>query len=241
MRVLFLDIDGVIQLGTQYRFDHSNEEVHALCRELTTKYGNIFDYDKWVKEGSNPFWTVAAVYWDWNKDCLRELRRVLETTDAKIVLSSDWRNFGFEAMKALFRVYGLDSYYVGSTMPGRYRLSCGREFYSAYRFVKKLFKETRAGKESWMEDDRSWEIHEYLDRHSEVTGYAVVDDLNLEEFNEGHFVKTNSRKGLTKKVADSLIAAIGMDGGPFLLPETVRTTSELKFVRKTVLLENISP
>lgn len=117
MKVLFLDIDGVIQLFTQNRFDHTPEEVHALCRELTAKFGGGFDYDAWAGEvGSNPFWTVAAVQWDWNADAVKELKRVLETTGSKVVLSSSWRDFGFVAMKALFRIWGLDSYYIDDTM-----------------------------------------------------------------------------------------------------------------------------
>ena len=54
MRVLFLDIDGVIESG-QKRFDHSCEEIWELCRKYTEAFGD-FDYVKWAgREQSNPF------------------------------------------------------------------------------------------------------------------------------------------------------------------------------------------
>ena len=46
MRVLFLDIDGVIESG-QKRFDHSCEEIWELCRKYTEAFGD-FDYVKWA-------------------------------------------------------------------------------------------------------------------------------------------------------------------------------------------------
>ena len=44
MKALFLDIDGVIQLGTDYRHRHSVEDIEALCERLTKEMGNGFDY-----------------------------------------------------------------------------------------------------------------------------------------------------------------------------------------------------
>ena len=77
MRVLFLDIDGVIESG-QKRFDHSCEEIWELCRKYTEAFGD-FDYVKWAgREQSNPFWTLAAVTWDWEPKALTELKQPCE-------------------------------------------------------------------------------------------------------------------------------------------------------------------
>ncbi len=232
MRVLFLDIDGVIQIFTEYRFRHTKEEVHALCRELTAKFGGSFDYDAWAgREGSNPFWTVAAVQWDWDADAVKELKRVLETTGAKIVLSSSWRNFGFEAMKALFRIWGLDSYYIDDTMPEYFRCREGEpDGEEAKWAVRKRCEECLKG-EHFLET-RSVEIREWLDRHSEVTAYAVVDDINLTRGLEGHFVRT--KDGLTPAAADELIAVLEKEDGPFPFPEPVRSMPELEVLRKAM-------
>ncbi len=231
MKVLFLDIDGVIQIFTQYRFDHTPEEVHALCRELTAKFGGEFDYDAWAgEEGSNPFWTVAAVQWDWNADAVKELKRVLETTGAKIVLSSSWRDFGFVAMKALFRIWGLDSYYLDDTVKEYFWDWHGLNGEGAKKAVLERCEACMAGEDFL--DMRSMEIREWLDRHPEATAYAAVDDLDLTRGLEGHFVRT--KDGLTPAAADELIAVLEKEDGPFPFPEPVRSMPELEVLRKAM-------
>ena len=229
MRVLFLDIDGVIQLFTENRFRHTKEEVHALCRELTARFGGEFDYDAWAgREGSNPFWTVAAVQWDWNEDAVRELKRVLDATGARIVLSSSWRFFGFEAMKALFRMWGLDSYYLDDTMQEYFPYREGLDGEGAKWEVRERCAQCFAG-ESYFQE-RSMEIREWLDRHPEVTAYAAVDDMDLTCGLEGHFVL--SEDGITPALADELIAALEKDDGPYPFPEEIRAMPELEVMRK---------
>ena len=229
MKILFLDIDGVIQIFTQYRFDHTVEEVHALCRELTARFGGEFDYDAWAgREGSNPFWTVAAVQWDWNEDAVRELKRVLDATGAKIVLSSSWRDFGFEAMKALFRIWGLDSYYFDDTVKEYFWDWRQLNGDGAKKAVLKRCEECLPGDDFL--DMRAMEIREWLDRHPEVTAYAAVDDMHLMRGLEGHFV--HSRRGLKAEVADALIAALEKEDGPYPLPAEIRSMPELEVIRK---------
>ncbi len=231
MKVLFLDIDGVIQLFTQNRFDHTYEEVHALCHELNAQFGGEFDYDVWAgEEGKNPFWTVAAVKWDWNADTVKELKRVLDATGAKIVLSSSWRDFGFKAMKALFRIWGLDSYYIDDTVKEYFWDWKGLRGDRAKEAVTNRCNEIFPGKKTYFEM-RSMEILEWLDRHPEVTAYAAVDDMDLTRGLEGHFVQTR-RGGLKPEVADALIAVLEKEDGPYPFPEEIRAMPELEVVRK---------
>lgn len=238
MRALFLDIDGVIQFD-QNRFDHSVDEVWELCRKYTDTFGD-FDYVKWaVREQSNPFWTIAAVTWDWHKEALVELKRVLDTTGAKIVLSSSWREFGEKAMRALFKIHGLDRYYIDNTLLNPHFLSHDEENWkkehrwdTAFCTLHKTVAHTR--NYSWV-DERSFLIREYLDRHPEITGYAAVDDLYLTNFLEGHFVHVRKLK---PENADELIAAIEKDGGPFPLPDDIRAMPELAVIREHLNSEN---
>lgn len=225
MRVLFLDIDGVIQFWEQNRFEHSTEEIWQLCRDMTKKFNGVFDFEKWARnDGSNQFWTLAAVYWDWRPSCVAQLKRVLDTANAKIVLSSSWRDEGFEAMQALFRIYDLDKYYVGNTL--NEWLSRGKNFNAVEKCL------TKVSGYSYV-DSRSVEIREYLDRFPEITGYAAVDDMNLEKLLEGHFVGS-WHGGLTKEKADQLIEILKSDGGPFPLPEKVRKMPALKRLREYI-------
>ena len=81
-KVIFLDIDGVLQpTSAQERFNH---DMEALKVELAEKYqdDHFLELDKY---------DVAAVYYDWNKQAVERLRGLLWHCDAEIVLSSDWR------------------------------------------------------------------------------------------------------------------------------------------------------
>lgn len=228
MKVLFLDIDGVIQLSTEHRFNHSKEEIYALCHDLTEKFGGIFDYTAWVGDdsGGNPFWTVAAVQWDWNPEIVGELKRVLDTTGAKIVLSSAWRHNGNEAMRALFRIWQLDSYYLDSTMPEDFWDSRDK---AKSKLENQYEKYLSNGKKYLFVDRRSFEILEWLDRHPEVTSYAIVDDYFNIYGHGDHFVLCE--KGLKKDLADKLIAALQIEDGPYCLPKEIHSMPELAIVR----------
>ena len=86
MKVIFLDIDGVLQpLGRQTRFEHM-EEVPELCRKLDRTLDNGFDYVAYIEEYSSNAYDVAAVYYDWDKPSVERLRHILNSTGAKIVL-----------------------------------------------------------------------------------------------------------------------------------------------------------
>ena len=106
MKAIFLDIDGVLQpSSSQKRFEIDRK---ALAKSLAEQYQDdiytiIDEYD------------VAAVYCDWNKRAVQLLKDCMNQTGAKIILSSDWRETKDETkMRALFRIHGLDKYYVES-------------------------------------------------------------------------------------------------------------------------------
>jgi len=98
-RVIFLDIDGVIQgYSSQKRFDFI-KEIPALQKELTEKHGvDYLSYDKY---------DVGAVYYDWDPHAVCLIKKILDETMAMIVISSDWRltEGGLQRMKDLFRLH----------------------------------------------------------------------------------------------------------------------------------------
>ena len=78
---VFLDIDGLLQTFTQYRFDHiGNGDMENAYEGL--RYKKEVDYRKY------DIYDVAAVYYDWDSSAVNELKRVMEITGAKFVLSS---------------------------------------------------------------------------------------------------------------------------------------------------------
>ena len=110
---------------------------------------------------------------------IHKLRRIVEATGAKIVLSSDWR---------LIR-----------NIPGRKK---------DYRYLVRKLRIVCSLSIYDHTDDISWEMRgreilKYLKDHPEVTAYAVLDDIPFRDFSEGdlpaHLVLTDDRYGLTDK------------------------------------------
>lgn len=107
MKVIFLDIDGVLQPGHyQRRFQHN---LDKLKEELAEKY-NDPSYLKLDK------YDVGAVYYDWHPVAVKCLKELLEKTGAKIVISSSWRRSKtLEELKKLFKIHDLDEYIIDTT------------------------------------------------------------------------------------------------------------------------------
>ena len=110
MKVIFLDIDGVLQPSTnQKRFDVDRKETAAMlakqyCDDI---YTELDEYD------------VAAVYCDWDVKAVGLLKECMDKTGARIVLSSDWRETRSRRdMLALLRLHGLDGYYEDQLLRG---------------------------------------------------------------------------------------------------------------------------
>ena len=107
--IVFLDIDGVLQpFGNTRRFEVDASQVardYAISAGASI-YGSLDPRD------------VCAVLLDWDRTAISELRRILETAGAMLVISSDWRNFNEDAaLKALLAIHGLDGYLLGSAPP----------------------------------------------------------------------------------------------------------------------------
>ena len=106
--IIFLDIDGVLQpTCSQKRFDHIKEIDDVRDRLIAEYQSEIYrEVDKY---------DLAAVVYDWNESAVELLKRLLDECDAKIVLSSDWRRSKNESiMRALFKIHGLDGYFLES-------------------------------------------------------------------------------------------------------------------------------
>ncbi len=247
MKVIFLDIDGVLQPGSyQHRFDHM-AEVSDLAKKLNTELDNGFDYYQLVggdKEYDNRQqvnkYDIAAVYWDWHPEAVKLLHEVIDKTGAKIVLSTDWRGRGLEEMRGLIDIKGFGKYLYGATYFAAkpYSSTDGKLFTweemnkqdNEWREItdnirtglNKIYPPIDYGFWTRTVDYRAAEIREYLDRHPEVTSYVAVDDMYLEVGLNGHFV--HSDKGyIRREHADKMIEILGQEDGPYPLPEELRT------------------
>lgn len=153
MKVIFLDIDGVL-----------NHEKHY----------------KWLMETDEPTPLQQVYpYSEFNPESCKILNRIIDETDAKIVLSSSWRLDGINRMNSLFKHFGLPRIYdITPSLCGRFGSLC-----------------------------RGKEIDKWLSEHPEVTKYVILDDdTDMEEYQLPFFVKTDPYKdGLNNDIANKVI------------------------------------
>ncbi len=104
-KVVFLDIDGVLQPGgRQFRFDHNLDELQKKFGEKNPEYLKMDKYD------------IGATYYDWDLEAVELLRNLLIMNEAKIVISSAWRTSkNLDQLKLLFNFYELDNYIIDAT------------------------------------------------------------------------------------------------------------------------------
>lgn len=169
MKVIFLDIDGVL--------------VHS-------KYKN--------KETA-----------DIDESKIKLLKKIIEETSAKIVLTSNWRTPYIEDGKeyrqpeyhilcSLLKKYGIDIY--DQTPLHKLKLLQNEDIYKLDKPIKSRFDPitTRAG-----------EIFTYLETNSEIQSFIIIDDEDSEwEYFDldKNLIKTNyDDKGLKEEHADTII------------------------------------
>jgi len=184
-KVIFLDIDGVLQgYSSQERFKHL-KEMPALQKELSEKHNsNYLAYDKY---------DVAAVYYDWDPHAVSLIKKILTETGAMIVISSDWRCSGnLQRMVDLFEIHGMGEFVVGMTGYIEYGKSTTQRIKSsAY-------------------NERTLEILDYVSENPQIQEFVVIDDLNLSVGLEGHFVHTQYL--ITDEDCDKSIEILGHKG-----------------------------
>ena len=113
---------------------------------------------------------------DLDPRALRNLKYIVEETDAKIVLSSSWRwdEKALAAVKKQLKSYNLE-----------------------------LFDTTIMDIMSTM--SRTAEIQHYLNEHPSITKYVILDDDEIKEPLKTHWVRCLFKNGLTRKLAEQAI------------------------------------
>jgi hypothetical protein len=115
MKIIFLDIDGVLNVIPQ---GHD-------------AFGGIF-----------------------HSDFVDNLKRIIDETDAKIIISSSWRHSGLQKMLDMWEFRNLPGELIGLTP-------------DLYRFLDFEGERTMV---------RGDEIQAVLDREPEITNYVILDD-----------------------------------------------------------------
>lgn len=244
MKIVFLDIDGVLQpYGSLKRFGCMHE-IDTLARRLTREHP-AYDYLSIVGNGYCGDFDVAAVYYDWDILSVVRLRRLLQTTGARIVLTSDWREKGMEMMRALLAIHRLDEFLIDATYHPAYPLRRAIEaglvspdgraeelaaetaknadgiaaMSQILACLRRHHAEAEAPADNGEVTERAAEVREYLDRHPEVTAYVAFDDRNIARGLTGHLVRTANHLSL-ENYAHAL-AVLNNEDGPYPLPADV--------------------
>lgn len=133
MKVIFLDIDGVLNVYPQGR----------------DRFGSIF-----------------------HQHFVDNLKKIIDETGAKIVVSSTWRFAGLKIMQEMWDERSLPGEVIGITRDCNQLVGEGK-----FEFFDHV--------------ERGHEIQEWLEDHPEIERYVILDDDNdMLENQRGNFVRT---------------------------------------------------
>ena len=148
-KVIFLDHDGVICLSSNWGSRHKKQDKWG-GRKLSMDFQSI---------------PVDCRFDNFDLKAIKILNKILETTDAEIVISSDWRlHATLEELGEYYTLKGIIKKPIAVT--DFFKDIYPREW-SSLRFRADI------------ELERSMEIGHWLENHPEVTHWVAVDDLNM--------------------------------------------------------------
>lgn len=124
-------------------------------------------------------------------EAVQNLERIIEATDAKIIITSTWRLDG--DMQALWRNRNLAGEVIGVTP--QFHLSNG---FRKTNFTCVLFPKRGMEVETWLKDNA-------IDPYK----YAILDDEDdYLPHQAEHLILTDPMRGITKDVADKVISLL---------------------------------
>ena len=172
-KYLFLDLDGVLNT-----WQYSNHLINNGLSEFDEN-GSLFD-----------------------PKAVENLQCIIDSTNAKIVLSSTWRFDGIQSMNKLWKDRNIPGELIGTTP-----------------HLTTVYFENVDSNETWQKHpigSRGMEIDEWLrlntNQKLEPFTYAILDDEDdflLHQME--HIVLTDPMKGITKEVADKVISILNKE------------------------------
>jgi hypothetical protein len=124
--------------------------------------------------------TVGGIY-DIDLIFLPILKKIIESTNSEIVLSSTWRKTD-KNKKRVEEVLGQFGLKIKD---------CTEIFLKNKKFSQRV--------------ERKEEIQEWLDRHPAVKKFAIIDD-DPDACIDGHFFQTTCQTGLTVEISEKIIS-----------------------------------
>ena len=171
-KYLFLDFDGVLNTTEYQAYLFKNQ------LDRSDEYGELFD-----------------------PQAVAQLERVIVATNARIVISSSWKEMGFGYLDEMWWYRQLPSH-LHSVTP---------TLVSANFYIP----ETDSNIVQAVKYSKGLEVFAWIELHRAANNpYCIVDDEDLFFTSQAaHFVKTDSREGLTSEVADRIIQILEAEVG----------------------------
>ena len=169
-KIIFLDLDGVLNTANYYdRLQHE----HLPTEDI---FGTLFD-----------------------PKAVEQLSHIIDSTNAKIVISSSWRYSGIANMRAMWKarqlpgeIYDITSLHVADDYIQSQMENNPNDFdlYDAMILAREM------------------EIALWLEEHPEVTSYVILDDQSTFRQLKEHFVQINPKSGITNKDTERIITIL---------------------------------
>jgi len=163
MKVIFLDVDGVINPTYNIRKQHQK--------------GN----------------STSSYHITLDKYCLKNLKRIVDETGAKIVVSSSWRIGGYDHSPAIKNLASQLNE-IGLSIYG--------------------YTPLKSAKDEIEEQFRGTEIRNWLNGKTNIESFVILDDdSDMCEFTNTNLVLCPSNNGLIKDCADKAIEILNAKEG----------------------------
>ena len=168
MKAVFLDIDGVLQpYDTKDRFYEIDEKAKWLVGDLSEEHQvNYFKYS---------IYDVLMTYYDWHRGAVERLRKILDETDSKIIISSDWKSDKLpNKMLDLLRIHDLDKYWYADNIVIKKPIMAFEQ-----RYLEITDSLNRYPIDNYVVLDDMKALGEYFPNNSVITNdYISVNDMN---------------------------------------------------------------
>lgn len=166
-KIIFLDFDGVLNT------EHYQRLLYHEGKPLDDEYGPFFD-----------------------PDATEQLRRIVDATQADIVIESSWKYLGIEAMQELWMARQMPGKVIDitpSAVSDNWLLTADLDDLSPAKGHCKGMEIA-----SWLSDNATQEVR-----------YVIIDDeYVILDSQVSHFILTNPYEGLTDVQADRAISIL---------------------------------
>ena len=154
MKVIFLDHDGVICLSNNWGGRAKKQKEYG--RKMSQSVSEL---------------PVEVRFDNFDKKAIEVLNSILDETDAEIVVSSDWkRHATTEELGEYYTQQGIIKKPIDCTVFFRDLQSAGKiPGYDDFVWDRTF----------QLEQERHFEILEWLKEHQDVTHWVAIDDLNM--------------------------------------------------------------